>query len=113
MRVSALIPQCEGKVEFSRSRLARVPESPGCYALSNHPGDILYVGQATSLRERMDEHLKDPEKTGETKLGAAFWFHYVIAPPSRLRAIEIGWYHQQESAEGRSPPLNKRSPPRP
>ena len=113
MKASALIPKCGGRVEFSRGALPRVPDSSGCYALSNHPDDILYVGRAASLRGRMGEHLDSPDKTEATELGAAFWFHYLVAEKSELSRIELGWDRQHEDIEGRHPPLNKRSPPAP
>ena len=113
MKASALIPKCGKPVEFSRRELARVPESPGCYALSNYHGDILYVGKATSLRDRMGEHLDSPDKIAVTKLGAAFWFHYHVAEESRHKGIESGWYRLHEDAEGLPPPLNKQRPPAP
>lgn len=120
MKISALIPKCGGKVEFSRRELPRVPESPGCYALSNYRGDILYVGQtgqtesaARTLRVRMGEHLDAPDKTAATTWGAAFWFHYLVAARPELNRIETGWVRQHEGVEGRMPPLNKRSPPAP
>lgn len=113
MKAFNLNPPCESKTLFSRDKLRGVPELPGCYALSNHQEEILYVGQATSLRGRMGDHLDSREKTAVTNLGAAFWFHYLVAESRQLNQIELGWSHQHENIEGRRPVLNKQSPPSP
>ena len=118
MKVSRLIPPCKGKVLFSREKLREVPDESGCYVLSNHHEEIMYVGQTgqtagRTLRARMEEHLDSPEKTAATKLGASFWFHYLVAERSRLNRIELGWYHRHEEVEGKHPILNKQRPPSP
>ncbi len=111
MKVSALIPTCPNRVNFSRRELRLVPDESGCYALTNHNNDILYVGQG-DLGDRMGAHLGDPEKTSMTKLGKAFWFYYLLVD-SRLNRIEGGWVQQHEDMEGEKPILNKINPPMP
>ena len=111
MKVSALTPPYQNRVKFSRRDLRFVPNESGCYALANYGDDILYVGQG-DLRNRMDCHLNDSEKTAETKLGKAFWFYYLLVD-SRLNRIEGGWVQQHEDMEGEKPILNKINPPMP
>ena len=118
MKAPRLTPPCDGKVLFSRDKLREAPDAPGCYALSNHQEEILYVGKvgetdARTLSVRMGEHLSNPAMTAVTKLGAAFWFHYLVAEKHQLNRIELGWYHQHENIEGRCPILNKQKPPTP
>jgi len=88
-----------------------VSADSGCYAFSNHEAEVIYVGQASRLRDRMANHRKDPEKTAMTKLGKAFWFYYLASPWSSLDKIERGWHQQHEDAEGCKPILNKVRPP--
>lgn len=59
-----------------------IPDRPGCYVFTANagalvPGDVLYVGKALSLRNRVRGYLVDYMKTAPTKhKGRAFLFEY-------------------------------------
>lgn len=64
-------------------KLARdIPDRPGCYVFTSddgplRPGEVLYVGKALSLRNRVPGYLVDFMKTAPTKhKGRAFLFEY-------------------------------------
>ena len=40
-----------------KEQIARLPEQPGVYVWSNAAGDVLYVGKARSLRDRVRSYL--------------------------------------------------------
>lgn len=111
MRVSGLHPACTNKVEFSYSSVLDIPMLPGCYVLSNWLEDILYIGQAKSIRGRIDFHLADSAKTSITAMGKAFWVHYALCDESSLNRLERGWTQQHENREGKLPILNRIQPP--
>lgn len=112
MKVSSLIPPPRARgVLFDYSQLHLVPDSSGCYVLSNHQEDVLYIGQAISLRNRIGQHLKSPDKTAVTRLGAAFWVHYLEAEEFQLDSIESGWNQLHQNLEGIRPIHNKINPP--
>ncbi len=46
--------------EALASKVAELPESPGVYLLKDDDGRILYVGKATSLRDRVRSYLAGP-----------------------------------------------------
>ena len=42
-----------GRKEVIRKELSLIPKSPGVYRMLNHKGDILYVGKAKNLPNRL------------------------------------------------------------
>ena len=44
--------------EVIRKELSLIPKSPGVYRMLNHKGDILYVGKAKSLPNRLHTNLR-------------------------------------------------------
>jgi len=44
---------------LSREKIARLPKSPGVYALQNGK-EILYIGKAANIRERVKSHFQQP-----------------------------------------------------
>jgi len=48
------------------SRLRRLPRKPGVYLLKNQKGDIIYVGKAKALRQRLRSHFR-PGRTEDIK----------------------------------------------
>src|ERR671918_1308966 len=44
-------------VEDLKEQIARLPEQPGVYVWANASGDVLYVGKARSLRDRVRNYL--------------------------------------------------------
>jgi hypothetical protein len=108
MKIDSLIPPPEKRELFAWSHHSRVPAQPGCYALTNFSGDVLYVGQAkVSIRDRMGVHLDDGEKRAVGAYGAAYWFYYTLREPKDLGHIEGGWINQSILETGERPPLNK------
>lgn len=111
MKVSILRPKCSNEMEFSEASVLDIPMLPGCYVLSNWPKDILYIGQAKSLRSRIYSHLADIAKTSMTAMGRVFWVHYALCDELLLSRLERGWIQQHENREGKLPILNKIHPP--
>jgi len=108
IRVDRLTPLPQGKELFAWSHHARVPAQPGCYAIANFSGDVLYVGQAkVSIRDRMRVHLDDNLKRACGPMGAAYWFYYRLCEPRQAGYIEGGWINQAKLETGDRPPLNK------
>ena len=67
---------------------------------------VLYVGLATNLRERMEQHLDDPKKTSPTEKGRAVWFHWIQLDPLELERVERSWLNIHEQLEAVKPILN-------
>ena len=107
MNVIDLNPSVEKQVLFNRDGRLLVPEKAGCYVLTNHSGEIIYIGRAKNLRARMNTHLNDPEKEHNTKYGVVRKFHYRLWDKD-LASLEIGWLNEYELVHGERPPFNKR-----
>jgi hypothetical protein len=105
MNVSDLVPQPQGCESFLRNRCRFVPETSGCYALTTFNKVVLYVGKATSLRSRMNNHLDDTEKTGPTEKGRAVLFYWLET--ADIDTVERTWMNIHTQHEGRLPLLNK------
>jgi len=105
MTVSELVPQPVACESFLRSRCAFVPETSGCYVLTTFSKVVLYVGLATNLRKRMNDHLDSPEKTKPTEKGRAVLFHWLESPD--ITAVERTWMNIHIEHDGTLPPLNK------
>jgi len=104
MNIDALVPaplHCEA---FKRNRQRFVPANSGCYVLSTFSKIVLYIGLTDNLRRRMNEHLDNPTKTGETKLGRAVFFHWIESPDTNK--IERTWMNIHIQHEGSLPLLN-------
>ena len=97
-------------MQFRLSEYFRVPESPGCYAITNIYDDILYVGQSINLSQRMSQHLSNPRMTEPTNLGLGTWFYYELWPSSEINAIETRLLFNHKAVEGLLPPLNRIGP---
>ena len=111
MKVSILRPECSNEVEFSETSVLDIPMLPGCYVLSNWSKDILYIGQAKSLRSRIYSHLADFAKISMTAMGKVYWIHYALYDEFSLNRLERGWTQQHENHEGSLPILNRIQPP--
>jgi len=105
MNVSELVPLPNHCESFKRNRERFVPEVPGCYVLATFSGVVLYVGLADNLRRRMNDHLDNPGKTGETRLGRAVLFHWIVSPDTNK--IERTWMNIHMLREATLPLLNK------
>lgn len=108
MRVSALIPAPTLVGAFDYITVATLPNAPGCYVLTNASFDIIYLGQAVSLRNRVLQHLDAGRHRDLTPFGRASLLSVLEIPdPIRLSAHERGWLNQCELCDGTLPPLNK------
>lgn len=106
MNLRELIPKPVASESFHRSRNKFVPATSGCYALTTFEGVVLYVGLATNLRSRMEQHLDDPEKTSPTEHGRAVLLHWIELPALELEKVERTWMNTHELREGVKPILN-------
>jgi excinuclease UvrABC nuclease subunit len=112
MKTDVLVPPPDNRIEFSYQKVKFVPAKGGCYVLTNYFNDIVYIGLATNLNRRMQDHLDNKEKTQSTAKGIAYWFHYrLVDDPNRLNSIERGWLNQYELNYGDLPVLNKMHSP--
>jgi hypothetical protein len=108
MKIEQLRPAPCHRTQFAWSHCSSVPNQPGCYALVNYSGDVLYVGLASrNICDRMRIHLDTPEKRSPGKYGVAFWFYYLPSSAGEVNKIERGWMNQAILDDGEIPPLNK------
>jgi predicted GIY-YIG superfamily endonuclease len=105
MNVELLFPTPLNKQPFRLSHQKFVPARSGCYVLSTFTGLVLYVGLAVDLQRRAGEHLDNPEKTLETRVGRAVWFHWLET--ADLNKVERTWMNIHIENEGRIPELNR------
>ena len=105
MTIGELVPQPAKWESFLRNRCRFVPETSGCYVLTTFQKEVLYLGLATNLRSRMNDHLDSPEKTSPTEKGRAVLFHWVET--NDLNTVERTWMNIHLQHEGTLPPLNK------
>ena len=73
--------------ETVRTKLSLLPDSPGCY-LMKHEGQIIYVGKAVNLKNRVRSYFRD---TAHTPKVAAMIAHIddfdVLLCESNLEAL--------------------------
>lgn len=105
MNVDQLVPQPSHFEAFRRDRERFVPEASGCYVLTTFSRVVLYLGLAQNLRRRLNEHLDNPEKIKETKLGRAILFFWIETPD--IHRVERTWMNTHIQHEGTLPELNK------
>ena len=56
-------------IKINDPKLADLPKSPGCYLFKNSDGDVIYVGKAKVLKNRVRSYfLEGTSKDGKTKL---------------------------------------------
>jgi len=111
MKLNELSPLPKDRVVFKRSSFKSVPKSQGCYVLTTFEDDILYIGLATNLNQRFQQHLDNPEKVNPTKEGKATWFYYLSFNPKNLPMLERSWLNQFVNSHGKRPILNKADSP--
>jgi hypothetical protein len=105
MKADLLVPAPDQKTAFRRDKLRFVPSAAGCYALTTFLNDVVYVGLATDLRRRFDQHLDSPEKRAATSIGRPIFFSWLLT--SDLNRVERTWMNIHIQQEGELPPLNK------
>ncbi|WP_455129540.1 GIY-YIG nuclease family protein, partial [Pseudoramibacter alactolyticus] len=47
---------------YNRDNLKNIPKRPGIYIMHNHAGDIIYVGKAKNLFNRVHQYFQNPKK---------------------------------------------------
>lgn len=104
MNVASLDPPPAGRALFKRDKLRFVPNASGCYALTTFEGEILYVGLSVSLRNRVEQHLGNPQKRAPTGYGRAFFVHWIERED--IERVERTWLNSHIAVEGRMPVLN-------
>lgn len=112
MLVANLSPIANNRIKFSHHDSWQAPENPGCYVLANFGGEILYIGKAANIHERINQHLSEGTKKAKTPFGVAFWFYYRLCNKNDLNALETGWCNDHKMNEkGELPFFNKINPP--
>ena len=100
-------------VKFNEFEIDGVPQKAGCYALMDDADNIFYIGQAENLRNRMGDHLRDPQKTRKRRgWGHATLFRWTILPKEEISSVEkrlLDDYKAKNS--GKLPPFNKVNAP--
>jgi hypothetical protein len=108
LKIARLSPAPGISIAFDYVTVRAIAPGPGCYVLTNAGGDIVYIGQAVSLRTRLLQHLNAGRHLELTPYGRASLVAVVaISSPLYLNAHERGWIDQCELADGFLPPLNK------
>lgn len=107
MRVSEIVPQVEHRVDFNLYALTRIADCAGCYCLTNASGDILYAGQAVSVRQRLIQHFGSEKRAAVTAFGRISRAWWRAHPISSLSALERGWLESILLRDGSLPPLNR------
>lgn len=101
------------QVRFNDFEIDGVPQKAGCYALMDDADNIFYIGQAENLRNRMGDHLRDPQKTRKRRgWGHATLFRWTILPKEEISSVEkrlLDDYKAKNS--GKLPPFNKVNAP--
>ncbi len=112
MRLELLRPRPAISARFEFRYVNSLPDLAGCYALSTASDEILYVGQARSLRKRLLQHWEDGRHNIATLHGRISTVSVVVLTDDKaLNAYERGWINQCELADGQRPVLNKISAP--
>ena len=105
MKIDQLVPATSHWEPFSRNKSKFIPSASGCYALATFDETVLYVGLATDLRRRFNQHLDVPEKIGVTVEGRATKFFWIET--TDINRVERTWLNVHVNSEGRYPVLNK------
>ncbi|AXU20072.1 hypothetical protein C7W88_15105 [Novosphingobium sp. THN1] len=105
MKVSELIQPPEYFIPFRFSHKRRCPDQSGCYILSNHSHEILYIGLTVNLSRRFEEHWDSDGKRRLTDLGRSIWFEW--RETNDLETMERSWMNHHLAVTGALPVLNK------
>lgn len=64
-----------------KNKLSLLPNEPGCYLMKNKYGDIIYVGKAKNLKQRVRSYFTGAHNTKTTRLVSEIDdFEYVLTP---------------------------------
>jgi len=111
VKIANLVPEVENKAPFDLYALNRITESSGCYCLTNATGDILYAGQAKSIRQRLIQHFDSSKRTDLTSYGRVSIAWWRVEAEPKLSWLERGWLEWIRLKDGELPPLNRVSAP--
>jgi hypothetical protein len=111
VNVSEIDPPLEHNASFDLYALNRLTDCSGCYCLTNASGDILYVGQAASVQQRLIQHFNSTQKEALTNYGRISRVGWRAEPTISLNALERGWVELILLRDGNLPPLNRASGP--
>ena len=100
-----LDPRPERREAFSLRREKFVPTTSGCYVLTTFSEEVLYVGLAKNLRQRMNDHLDNDEKRALTGNGRAIFFYWLERDD--IEKVERTWMNTHIQYESTLPILNK------
>ncbi|NOZ76879.1 MAG: excinuclease ABC subunit UvrC, partial [Euryarchaeota archaeon] len=70
-----------------KERLAHIPERPGVYLFRNKRGEVIYVGKAASLKNRVRSYLNPPADPKTASLVASIADVEFIVVPSETQAL--------------------------
>lgn len=111
MKINEIIPDVEFSAAFELYALNRIADCSGCYCLTNASGDILYAGQAVSMRQRLTQHFESSKRAALTPYGRISIAWWRVWPAVSLNALERGWIELIRLRDGELPPLNQASAP--
>jgi predicted GIY-YIG superfamily endonuclease len=111
VNVADLVPSLEHRINFELYPLSRISDHAGCYCLTNASGEVLYVGQAVSVRQRLRQHFDSEKRSSLTLQGRVSVAWWRVEDGARLSALERGWLETIRLRDGCLPPLNRASPP--
>lgn len=111
MKHGELVPRLERSIPFELYSIERMEDASGCYCLTNASGDILYIGQAVSVRGRLIQHFESEKRMALTPHGRVSKAWWRAHPVKSLNALERGWLESHVLREGGLPPLNRASAP--
>lgn len=86
-----------------KEKLKEVPDLPGVYLFKDEKGNVLYVGKAKSLRNRLSSHISstDPNEKSYRIVKASKDFEYIVVKNER-EALEL----EAELIKKHLPPFN-------
>lgn len=69
-------------MDILREKLKHLPDSPGVYVMLNGDGQIIYVGKAKNLKNRVRQYFQTGEKPDKVNamISSVADFYYIIAP---------------------------------
>ena len=71
-----------------KSKLATLPMEPGCYLMKNRYGEVIYVGKAKKLKNRVNQYFVGTHDNKTTKMVSNVAdFDYIVAPSEKEALI--------------------------
>ena len=92
-----LLPRIGGHPQVAKLKLTNgLPRSPGVYLFRDARGDVLYVGKATNLRQRVRSYFgsDDRRKIGPMLREAQHVSHVETTDPLTAGVLELRYLHQ-------------------